>query len=164
MLTQTFGRLRAESEEHRAVHFERVYDYRPEELWAAITEPDQIRGWLGEAELDLREDGAGTVKFSETEIAQLRVRALEPGRLVEYDWTFPNEPLSVLRLELEPRREGTLLVLDHRRLSPDDIVDYSAGWHSHLDALGLILADRSHDWQARFDELRPQYTDLAAAI
>jgi hypothetical protein len=69
-----------------------------------------------------------------------------------------------LIVTLEPRGEGTLLVLDHRRLSPDDIVDYSAGWHSHLDALGLMLAGRSHDWQARFDELRPQYADLAAAI
>lgn len=164
MLAQTFGRLRAESDDRRAVRFERVYDYRPEELWAAITDPEQLRLWLGEADLDVSEGAGGTVKFSEAEIAELRVRRLDPGRLVEYDWIFPNEPQSVLRLELEPRGSGTLLMLDHRRLAADDIVDYSAGWHSHLDALELLLTGRGYDWQARFDELRPTYTDLAAEV
>jgi hypothetical protein len=47
----------------------------------------------------------------------------------------------VLRLELEARGEGTLLVLDHRRLGTGDVVDYSAGWHAHLDALEQLLAE-----------------------
>jgi uncharacterized protein YndB with AHSA1/START domain len=164
VLAQTFGRLRAESDDRRAVRFERVYDYRPEELWAAITEPEQLRGWLGEADLEVTEGSGGTIKFSEKEVAQLRVRELVPGRFVEYDWSYPDEPLSVLRLELEPRGEGTLLVLDHRRLASDDVVDYSAGWHSHLDALEQLLAGKGHDWQKRFGELRPTYSDLADAI
>ncbi|CAN5199694.1 hypothetical protein BH18ACT12_BH18ACT12_18650 [soil metagenome] len=164
MLAQTFGRLRAESDDRRTVRFERVYDYRPEEVWAAITEPEQIRGWLGEAELDLAEDGEGVVKFSEQELAQLRMRRLEPGRLVEYDWTYPDEPVSVLRLELEPHGEGTLLTLDHRRLAEADVVEYGAGWHSHLDALELLLAGRSHDWQARFDTLETTYRESAHRV
>jgi len=164
MLAQTFGRLRAETDDRRAVRFERVYDYRREELWAAITEPEQIRGWLGEAELELEEDGEGAIRFSETEIARLRVRRLERGRLVEYEWTYPGEPVSVLLLELEPHGEGTLLTLDHRRLAAGDVVAYSAGWHSHLDALEHVLAGRSHNWQARFDELEPSYSELAAAL
>ena len=83
MLAQTFGRLRTESEDRRAVRFERVYDYRPDELWAAITQPEQLRGWLGEAELEVSEDSSGTIAFSEKEIATLRVRDLDPGRFVE---------------------------------------------------------------------------------
>ena len=54
MLAQTFGRLRAEADGTVAVRFERVYDYTVDELWAAITEPEQIRGWLGETELEGR--------------------------------------------------------------------------------------------------------------
>jgi uncharacterized protein YndB with AHSA1/START domain len=164
VLTQTFGQLRADGSDRTAVRFERVYDYRPDELWAAITEPDQIRRWLGEPDLVVAEGGGGTVAFSEREIAELRVRRLEPGRFVEYDWIFPDEPESVLRLELEPRGEGTLLVLDHRRLAKDDIVDYSAGWHSHLDALEAALAGGAHDWQRRFEELRPGYERAAAEV
>lgn len=164
MFAQTFGRLRAESDDRRAVRFERVYDYRPDEVWAAITELEQIRGWLGQAELDLSEDGGGTIAFGEGEIATLRVRTLEPGRLVEYDWTYPDEPDSVLRLELEPRGDGTLLILDHRRLASEDVVNYSAGWHSHLDALELLLSGRPHDWQRRFDELASTYEERAAEL
>jgi uncharacterized protein YndB with AHSA1/START domain len=164
VLVQTFGRLRAESENHRAVRFERVYDYRPDELWAAITEPAQIRGWLGEADVELREGGDGTLKLDDQMTARLRVRQLEPGRFVEYDWDFPNEPPSILRLEVEARGEGTLLVLDHRRLASEDAAEYGAGWHSHLDALELMLAGRSHDWQDRFNELHPAYRDQAAGV
>jgi uncharacterized protein YndB with AHSA1/START domain len=164
MLAQTFGRLRSEGEDRRAVRFERVYDYRPDELWAAITEPEQLRGWLGEAELDVSEGSGGTIAFSEKEIATLRVRDLDPGRFVEYDWIYPDEPDSVLRLELEPRGQGTLLVLDHRRLATGDVVDYSAGWHAHLDALEQLLAGGTVDWQERFSELRPTYEELASAL
>ena len=28
------------------VRFERIYDATPDELWRAITDPEQIRGWL----------------------------------------------------------------------------------------------------------------------
>lgn len=161
MLVQTFGRLRAESADRRAVRFERVYDYRPEELWAAITEPEQLSGWLGQAKLEA--DG-GTISFGEAEVATLRLRKLEPGKLVEYDWSFPNEPLSVLRLELEPRGEGTLLTLDHRRLAAEDVVDYGAGWHAHLDALELQLRGETHDWPKLFEELRPGYQHRSAEL
>jgi uncharacterized protein YndB with AHSA1/START domain len=157
MLAQTFGRLRAESRGRCGVRFERVYDYTPEELWAAITEPEQVRGWLGEAELDLSEGGEGRVTFDEDDVATLQVRRIEPGRLVEYDWTFPNEPQSVLRLEVEPREHGTLLVLDHSLLAEDDITEYSAGWHSHLDWLDAHLGGRSFDFTARYRELTPMY-------
>jgi uncharacterized protein YndB with AHSA1/START domain len=163
VLAQTFGRLRQETNERRGVRFERVYDYRPDELWAAVTEPEQIRGWLGEADLELREGAGGTLKLDEM-TATLTVRRLEPGRLVEYDWNFPDEPPSILRLELEPREKGTLLVLDHRRLAADDAPGYGAGWHSHLDALELLLVGRSHDWQDRFNELHPGYVEQAAEL
>jgi uncharacterized protein YndB with AHSA1/START domain len=161
MLAQTFGRLRQEASERRGVRFERVYDYRADELWAALTQHEQLRGWLGEADLDLREGGGGTLKVGDETTATLSIRRLEPGRLVEYDWNFPDEPPSILRLELEPREKGTLLVLDHRRLAADDAADYGARWHSHLDALELLLVGRRHDWQPRFDELHPGYVDRA---
>jgi uncharacterized protein YndB with AHSA1/START domain len=163
MFAQTFGRLRAESENRSSVRFERVYDYRPEEVWAAITEPEQLRGWLGTAELDIAEGGGGTVAFGPEETATLRVRSVELGRFVEYDWSFPDEPDSVLRLELEAHGEGTLLVLDHRRLADDDVVDYSAGWHAHLDWLDAHLRQADFEFWPRFHELHPAYAELAGS-
>jgi uncharacterized protein YndB with AHSA1/START domain len=160
VFAQTFGRLRAESADRGGVRFERIYDYRPEEVWAAITEPEQLRGWLGTTELELAEGGRGTVTFGPDEVAGLRVRSLEHGRYVEYDWSFPNEPDSVLRLELEPHGDGTLLVLDHSLLADKDVVDYSTGWHTHLDSLDAHLGRRQFDYPSRFGELRPAYAEL----
>jgi uncharacterized protein YndB with AHSA1/START domain len=166
MLAQTFGRLQRESEERTTVHFERVYDYRPGELWAALTEPGQLRGWLGEAEVDLRIGGRIVIRFGETQdqIAEGTIRELDPPRLLEYDWTFPGETESVLRLELEPRGEGTLLVLDHRRLPAGAAAGYGAGWHAHLDGLDAMLARAESDWDARFGELIQEYRDAAARL
>jgi uncharacterized protein YndB with AHSA1/START domain len=163
VLAQTFGRLRQEARERRGVRFERVYDYRPEELWAAVTEPEQIRGWLGETELDL-DGGRGIIRFEGGGSVTIRVRRLEPGRLVEYDWEIPGEPPSVLRVELEPQDRGTLLVLDHRRLSTDQATGYGAGWHAHLDALESMLGGQTFTWDERFEEVRPAYVERAAAL
>jgi uncharacterized protein YndB with AHSA1/START domain len=163
MLAQTFGRLRQEAHDRRGVRFERVYDYRPEELWAAITEPEQIRGWLGETELDL-DGGRGSIRFDGGGSVGLRVRRVEPGKLVEYDWEIPGEPPSVLRVELEPQDRGTLLVLDHRRLSAAQATGYGAGWHAHLDALEQLLVGGSIVWDERFDEVQPAYVESAEAL
>jgi uncharacterized protein YndB with AHSA1/START domain len=163
MLAQTFGRLTRESEDRATVHFERVYDYRQHELWSALTEPEQLRGWLGDAEVDLRVGGRIVIRFGDTadEVAQGTIRELDPPRLLEYDWTFPGESDSVLRLELQPRGEGTLLVLDHRRLPRAAAAGYGAGWHAHLDGLDALLAGASSDWDSRFAELLPDYKAAA---
>jgi uncharacterized protein YndB with AHSA1/START domain len=159
MLAQTFGHLRRESEGRVAVHFERLYDYRQEELWAALTEPEQLSGWLGEAEVDLRVGGRIVIRFGDSneEIASGTIHELDPPRVLEYDWTFLGESDSVLRVELEPRGEGTLLILDHRRLTPSVAVGYSAGWHAHLDRLEGLVRGEHVDWHARFAELVPHY-------
>ena len=45
MRTQTMGTLRRDAE-RRAVRHERRYYAPPEEVWAALTEPVQVRNWL----------------------------------------------------------------------------------------------------------------------
>ena len=166
MLAQTFGHLRRESEDRVAVHFERVYDYEQEELWAALTEPEQLRGWLGEADVDLRVGGRIVIRFGDgdDEIASGAIRELDPPRLLEYEWTFLGESDSVLRLELAPRGNGTLLILDHRRLTPSVAVGYSAGWHAHLDRLEGLATGERVDWDERFAELVAQYRQAAERL
>jgi len=166
MLAQTFGHLQRESEGRTTVHFERVYDYRPDELWAALTEPEQLRGWLGEAEVDLRSGGKIVIRFGDTdeEIAAGMIRELDPPRILEYEWTFPVETDSVLRLELEPRGNGTLLILDHRRLPAAAAAGYGAGWHAHLDRLEALLERGDVDWDERFAALLPSYNAAAERL
>lgn len=163
MSVTELGRLR-EDGDRCAVRFERLYDFTADELWRALTDPEQLPGWLGHAsrwtlapdepyELDVGGPTTG------------RIVEVEPGRLLELTWRWGDEPESLVRVELEPRGEGCLLTLDHRRLDRSSGVGYSAGWHSHLDALEQLLASAERlDWELRFRELRPAYEQQAKEL
>ena len=159
-MTQTAnGTLRAD-EEHCAVRFERLYDYSPEELWAALTDPAQLRGWLAEVpRFDAEVGGVVSIDFGEGGEVRGEVLALEPERLLEYTWTFTGETESVVRFELRPQERGTLLILDHRGLGRAFGVGYAAGWHAHLDMLAAALAGESLEWAPRYERVRPLYAE-----
>ncbi|HVM16254.1 MAG TPA: SRPBCC domain-containing protein [Gaiellaceae bacterium] len=158
------GRLR-DDEERCAVRFERLYDSTPAELWAALTDPEQLRGWLAHVRsLDLRVGGEVHFQFDGDEEVRGEILALEPERVLEYTWTYPGEDESVVRFEVVPREQGTLLVLDHRRLGRDAGVGYGAGWHAHLDMLDATLRGGAVEFAARFAEVRTPYAEQAAEL
>ncbi|HEX2293146.1 MAG TPA: SRPBCC family protein [Gaiellaceae bacterium] len=161
------GKLRSEGD-RAGVRFERRYEASPEEVWSALTEPERLTRWLANvAEVDLRVGGRFVLVWNEGDENHRddgRIRALEPGRLLELDWTYPGEPDSVARFELRPDGDGTILVLDHRGLPPAAIAGYGAGWHSHLDSLDAHLAGSEADWDARFEELGPTYEESARLV
>ena len=159
------GQLRAEGD-RCGVRFERRYDAPPEELWSALTEPERLTRWLANvAELELRVGGRFLLVWHEDgQQTDGTVLDLEPGRVLELGWTYPEEPDSAVRFELRPDGDGTVLVLDHRGLPPGSIAGYGAGWHSHLDSLDAHLAGGEADWSARFQELGPAYEEQAAAV
>jgi uncharacterized protein YndB with AHSA1/START domain len=150
----------------RAVRFERTFDATPEELWAALTEPGQLRGWLAEARrFEPFEGGAVELRFGdgEDERAYGTVRVFDPPRVLEYSWDWPGEDGSIVRYELVPQGEATLLVLDHRGLPSGAAVGYAGGWHAHLDCLAAHLCGDRVSWDARFEQLAPVYRERAEA-
>jgi uncharacterized protein YndB with AHSA1/START domain len=142
--------------DRRAVRFERAYDATPEELWGALTLPEQLARWLAPAEFEPRVGGRIVLRFSEDELMHGTVREFDPPRLLEYSWHEGRDE-SVVRFELAVANGGTLLVLEHRSIPVDEVVGFGAGWHSHLDGLELALDGRAHDWDGRFAELKPLY-------
>ena len=162
----TEGRLRLEGD-RRGVRFERRYDATPDEIWSALTEPERLARWLADAEVELRVGGRFHLTWRDSDRTQetrATIRALEPNRVLELNWTYPGEPDSVARFELLPDGDGTLVVLDHRGLPPAAIAGYGAGWHSHLDSLEVVLGTGDSDWKARFEELGPAYEKQAASL
>jgi uncharacterized protein YndB with AHSA1/START domain len=152
-VTRDSGRLRSDGE-RCAVRFERLYDYRPEELWTALTDPLQLTGWLAPVTtFEQRVGGRVAIDFGDGGIVEGEITALEPARVLEYTWRFTGEEESVVRFQLEARDHGTLLVLDHARLGREHGAGSGAGWHAHLDRLG----DRDVDWEERFAELLAEY-------
>lgn len=147
--------------DRRRVTFERRLDASIEEVWAALTEPGQLRGWLAETPMfEARPGGRVVIRFDEDDVCEATVLRIEPPRLLELEWRFPGEPLSHLRFELWAEPDSTLLVLDHRGLSTDDIASYGAGWHAHLDRLHTRFSGDVLDWDARYSELLPRYQTL----
>ncbi len=158
------GTLRADGE-RCAVSFERLYDFTPDELWAALTDPAQLAGWLAQSPRFGREvgadvelvfgDGSGDAR------AQGRILTVDEPHVLEYEWRFTGEEESVIRFELVPQEFGTLLRLDHRLLGREAGAGYAAGWHAHLDALGGVYAYSDEGWTRRYEELLPVYTARA---
>lgn len=121
-----------------ALRLTRRYAASPAEVWAALTEPDSLARWLARpARLDLVPGGAFELDFPSSPSKRLAgsVRAVEPERVLEIDWRYPGEEPSVVRFELSPDDDGTVLVLDHRQLEERLGQGYATGWTHHLQRL-----------------------------
>jgi uncharacterized protein YndB with AHSA1/START domain len=152
--------------ERRSLRFERLYAATLGELWAALTEPEQLRGWLAEAVFEKREGGAVRLQFapSDEETVRGRVLAYDPPHLLEYEWHWPGEGESIVRFELAASESGVLLALEHRLLPAESAAGYGAGWHAHLDRLEGLLEDHETSWDERYSELLPAYREHAAQL
>ena len=86
-----------------------------------MTEPESLRRWLGDVEL--------------------RVRGEEPERLLELEWGAGGEEPSVVRIELSPSQDGTVLVLDHSRLAEPIGMAAMRAWAEALTRLESLLGE-----------------------
>jgi uncharacterized protein YndB with AHSA1/START domain len=145
------------------IRFERRYPHSVERVWAALTEPDQLRQWFGEGdiELELAEGGrfdvvttgpaelvGAMIEFGGGEEALERhdtVLQVDPPRLLEHTF-YGGE--SVVRWELQPDGDGCLLRLTHTMGAPvgPDSPKALAGWHTLLDLLGPVLDGAPEPW------------------
>ena len=152
--------------DRQVIRFERQLHHPVERVWRALTEPDEIAAWLALAELDLREGGVVVLSWQNTDregnsaVARGTVTALDPPRLLEFDTDIH----GVLRWELEPAGDGTLLrFTTDAQLPPDWELEVLAGWHIHLDHLEQVLAGGSIDWPNWWRDHMPEWERIRAA-
>jgi uncharacterized protein YndB with AHSA1/START domain len=163
-VTGELGRLTA-SGETRALRFERVLDARPEQVWAALTEPELLADWLTDATVVPGAGGSVAFDFGENGACHGAIAVWEPPRALEYGWVFPDGHASRVRWELEPEPNGgTRLTLVHELLRPAEAGGYGAGWHAFLDRLAGHLAGATPDWGERFAAVRSGYDEAAQAL
>jgi uncharacterized protein YndB with AHSA1/START domain len=110
-------------DERAAIRFTRRYRASLEEVWHALTDAESISRWLGPPD-----------------DVDARMRTVEPGQVLELDWTRRGEGDSLVRLELAPDGAGTILVLDHSRLEARVCMVYLGFWNPRLDRFGEALA------------------------
>jgi uncharacterized protein YndB with AHSA1/START domain len=138
------------------VHITRFLRVPRERVFAAWTEPEQMKRWMGpedstciEAESDLRAGGRyrfvvrGTLPPRDGEAPQERTNTVtgeylevRPPELVRYSWRGDLSPgvESLVTLRLHEENCGTRLELLHEKLATiDSANNYNAGWNSVLD-------------------------------
>ncbi len=88
------------------------FDVPAEELWEAVTDPEQM-GWLGdEVSLDVRPGGTGLV-IDDGETREVRVDTVDDGRRLSFRWWPEGDEDMASRVDLIviPRPPGSRLVV-----------------------------------------------------
>jgi uncharacterized protein YndB with AHSA1/START domain len=141
-------------ETHNGSHvlrFERYLPHSIEQVWAAITEPEQLVAWLAEARVDPRKGGSVQLRWLNTDehgnsaniVMNATITQFDPPRLLEY----AGDIHGVLRFELKEAADGCVLTFSNTLPAPHTRLRESlAGWHVHLDFLSEALEGQSVDW------------------
>ncbi len=151
-VTATGGRMQ--------IVFRRHYKKPIAKVWAALTVPERIKDWFGDAEIDLKPGGTLKLMFDNGASMSLPITQVEPPHLFCWSWRIGDFDTTVL-FELEEQDGGTQLTLTHSGLSPrkGPTGGVRAGWHAHLEGLADSLDGRATPWS-----LKEQRQDQAAAF
>ena len=119
----------------------RDFEAAPDEVWTMLTQPASRVQWLAPGEIELKVGGSARLDFVDSGIViDSQVSALEPGKVLEFSWSGPGEPLRPVRFELTPGPEGTSLGLTLVQPASEDAGRSAAGWSAHLEMLAAALA------------------------
>jgi uncharacterized protein YndB with AHSA1/START domain len=120
-----------------------------EEVWAAITEPEQISKWFGtETELELRAGGEGVFRWNDAEV-RVTVEEVSPPSRFSYRWepsqTPSGGPTTLVAFELEEIPGGTRLSLvesGFAKLPAPSRQENELGWDEELGHLRAFLLEK----------------------
>jgi uncharacterized protein YndB with AHSA1/START domain len=122
---QTFDRL-AEQLDTNSVVVERTYNAPARDVWAALTDFDQMKQWYM-PDLKFFKPEVGfetefTIRHEGQEFPHIwKVTEVVPGKKITYDWRFAGNPgISFVTFELFPQGDRTRLKLTHTGLESFD--------------------------------------------
>lgn len=126
----------------------------PAKVFAAWTDPEKIKHWMGpgevrlvSAECDLRVGGRyrwlmRAPSGEEHDVSGV-YREIIPDRKLVFTWGWKTMPEreSLVTVAIEPDGGGSLLTLMHEQFADEDARDrHNAGWTSALDKMERMLA------------------------
>jgi uncharacterized protein YndB with AHSA1/START domain len=158
-MTTRDGQLTVQGD--RAVlNFERRLPFPIDMVWSAITDPGERKQWLCETTIDAREGGSvdmvptGPPLPREQKRMTGRILVWDPPHVFEHEWKQAVVEDSVVRYELSPDGDGTLLRFSHRGMSVHNATGFLPGTHAFLDRLEAYLAGQElPSWADRYREV-----------
>jgi uncharacterized protein YndB with AHSA1/START domain len=167
MTVAEYGRL-IRRDERAILEYQRRYNYSPERVWRALTEPQELAAWFPSTIDGERAAGAAlTFRFEHVQVDPMHgeMVGFDPPSLLEFTWG-PDR----LRFELEHDGDGTLMTftvtLDELGKATRD----GAGWHQSLQGLERVLAGdhtRGYDpdqWRSLRDAYAEQFGPEASVL
>jgi uncharacterized protein YndB with AHSA1/START domain len=128
----------------------------PERLFAAWTEPAQLRRWWGpagvectDAEVDLRVGGGYRIanRFADGRVVWIagEFEVIEPPRRLVYSWRLEGQPGAAeserVTVRFDSHEAGTEVVVSHERIATtEDRDQHTAGWEGCLEGLALWVS------------------------
>ncbi|MGH2551350.1 MAG: SRPBCC family protein [Thermomicrobiales bacterium] len=130
------------------MRFERQLAQPIERVWAALTQPDELKAWFYPFEGTLATGEAVVIPWDEDGGLTSKVIEFDPPKVFAWTWHKPGEPESIVRWELAPESTGTRFVLTHSltALGANEPTDTLAGWHEHIDTLVDHLDGNTRAW------------------
>lgn len=139
------------------LRFVRNLPHAPEKVWEVLTEPEHLEAWFPTTIEGERAEGA-RLRFAFPgggDSMDGEMITFDPPRLMEFVWGD-----DVLRFEIEPDGEGTVLTLVHSFDEYGRAARDAAGWHEKLVHLAAHLGEdpsllEGQEW----GDVHPGYVD-----
>ena len=145
------------TKEKTRLEISRVIEAPRDRVYAAWTDPEQLKQWFGPENVKTRELVAdarvgGTFRWdiinSEGEEMTMRgeFRELQPDKKIVFTWQWEDDEdwenhISIVTVELYDRDGGTELLLTHEQLPNEESRDgHTRGWESALDKLERLFS------------------------
>jgi uncharacterized protein YndB with AHSA1/START domain len=145
------------TKEKTRLEISRVIEAPRDRVYAAWTDPEQLKQWFGPENVKTRELVAdarvgGTFRWdiinSEGEEMTMRgeFRELQPDKKIVFTWQWEDDEdwknhTSIVTVELYDRDGGTELRLTHEQLPNEESRDgHTRGWESALDKLERLFS------------------------
>ena len=134
----------------------RIINAPPDRVYAAWTDPAQLKEWWGPESArtrnfaaDVRVGGKYRWDLTNQEGEEMSVfgeyRELVPGKKIVFTWKWDDDEIwenrtSIVIVELSDREGGTQLLLKHEQLPSEESRDrHNEGWNGVLDRLEKFL-------------------------
>lgn len=134
------------------------------DVWEALTDPERRAAWFGSMTIDPRQGGPYEMVADGPPVPPAmrrvtgRVLVWDPPRVLELEWNQGIIGETVVRYELTPDGDETILTFIHSGLSPSNGQGFVPGQHAYLDRLEAHLdGEPLPDWATRYGEVQGEY-------
>jgi uncharacterized protein YndB with AHSA1/START domain len=141
-------------ENHHVIVVEQTFTNAPHEIWAALTDPENLAVWFEPVTVTSKEDRRFRTEKTGTEGT---VQIFDAPRLLQLTWTNDGQD-GELQISITQTAAGSSLTLRHRVPANEHWDTYGAGatgvgWDGAFLALHAFLSGRAATVRQRMEEL-----------